>query len=88
MVALHLIEELFAYGGTPRKMLSLVRHASGAAHHIFVCFRSGSLAEEVAAAGAEVHVLGTTDPMRIVGRLRDIDTRAARPVGAYAPSPS
>ena len=67
---LHIVEQLSGTGGTPRKLLSLVRHSQGSAvRHDFICFLPGDLDASVREGGAQVHVVHSVAAWRIVSAL-------------------
>ncbi len=60
MIVLHVIRDLFALGGTPRKLLGLVRASAGSdVSHAFLVFddTEDSLAATIAAEGVPVTVV-------------------------------
>src|SRR5262245_29877906 len=60
-VILHITEKLERHGGTPRKLLYLVRHGDPALRQCFVTFVPGNLDDEMRAAGGVVECAGSTN---------------------------
>lgn len=70
ITVLHVTETLEPHGGTPRKLLYLVRHsARREVRHVIATLVPGSLESAIAACGAPVHCLRTTNPWRVVRAL-------------------
>lgn len=63
---LHVIEDLSAVGGTPRKLLSLVKHSDPATSSFhFLCFRDAPLAPQFTEHKAQVRVIESSSPLAI-----------------------
>ncbi len=63
---LHIIEQLDRHGGTPRKLLWIVRHSDSAAvAHDFITFYTGSLDDSFRELGSSVHNAGSCNPAAI-----------------------
>lgn len=81
MTVVHVLERLEAVGGTPRKLLSLVRETSRLGlplRHHFLVFGAGDLESDLERAGATVTVAGTADPAFLVRKLSALLEDAGR----------
>ena len=69
MILLHIIESLSGYGGTPRKLLYLVKHTNASMYrHIFLCYMPSSLKKEFEKHGVVVECLNSTSLLSIIKR--------------------
>jgi len=76
----HLLEDVFRFGGTGRKLLYLTRYSHGhEMRHVFFPMMPGELAPDIVADGGEVHCLYSTSPAIVFARaLRGIRESGAR----------
>jgi len=71
MIVLHIIESLSGVGGTPRKLLYLVKHSkTEKCRHIFVCYMPSPLKNEFERYGAVVECLNTVSPLKIIRHVQ------------------